>query len=159
MLQDEDFMKIALEEAQKAFQEGEVPVGAVLVHSGAVVARAHNQVEKFKDATAHAEILCLRAASYALQNWRLVEATLYTTLEPCCMCAGAIILSRIHRVVWGAPDIRQGADGSWVQVLNAKHPIHNVATTGGVLLSESAFLMKTFFQQRREGEWKKYLTN
>lgn len=143
-------MRAALEEASQAFAKDEVPIGAVLVYNGEIIARAHNQVESLQDATAHAEILCLRQASKKLNNWRLLESTLYTTLEPCSMCAGALILSRVKNLVWGAPDIRQGAGGSWVDLLNIPHPIHNLSIKQGVLADESARLMKEFFQNKRK---------
>ena len=150
MLLDEFFMRAALEEALLAFAKDEVPIGAVLVYNGEIIARAHNQVESLQDATAHAEILCLRQASKKLNNWRLLESTLYTTLEPCSMCAGALILSRVKNLVWGAPDIRQGAGGSWIDLLNIPHPIHNLLIKQGVLAGESARLMKEFFQNKRK---------
>lgn len=144
-------MREALEEAKIAFSKDEVPVGAILVSDGQIIARAHNLVESLQDATAHAEILCLQRASAHLLNWRLLKTTLYITLEPCCMCVGAILLSRVSRVVWGAPDLRQGADGSWVSVLSHRHPIHNVEVARGVLAQESAQLMKDFFKNKRKG--------
>lgn len=149
MICDEFFMREALKEAQKAFDMGEVPVGAVLVLHGEIIARACNKVEVDKDATSHAEALCIKMASAILQNWRLLNTTLYTTLEPCSMCAGALLLSRVSRVVWGAPDLRHGAAGSWVDILTKQHPIHNVDILGGVLAEESAFLLKKFFRERR----------
>lgn len=142
-------MREALEEAKIAFSKDEVPVGAVLVADGQIIARAHNLVESLQDATAHAEILCLQRGSAQLANWRLLNTTLYVTLEPCSMCAGAILLSRVGRVVWGAPDLRQGADGSWVSLLSQYHPIHNVEVERGILAQESAQLMKDFFKNKR----------
>ncbi len=150
-------MKEALKEALAAFERGEVPVGSVLVYQNQIIARSFNQVETLIDATAHAETLCIRQGSAILNNWRLTGCTLYTTLEPCPMCAGALISSRIDRVVWGAPDIRQGAGGSLISLLGQPHPIHTVQVTSGVLADESAALLKSFFQQRRE--CKKSLTN
>jgi len=111
------FMREALLEAQKAFDLGEVPIGAVLVRNGELIARAHNRVEMDRDATSHAEMLCIRQASASLQNWRLLDTTLYVTIEPCPMCAGAILQSRVKRVVWGAPNPLLGAAGSWVALL------------------------------------------
>jgi tRNA(adenine34) deaminase len=143
------FMQEALAEAKKAFAKGEVPVGAVLVVSNKVIARAHNLVESLSDATAHAELLCLKKGAEILGNWRLLEATLYCTLEPCPMCAGAMIHSRLHRLVWGAPDLRCGAHGSWVNLLEVEHPIHQLSTATGLLQEECAQLMKTFFKLRR----------
>jgi tRNA(adenine34) deaminase len=146
---DERFMLEALKEAWKAFNADEVPVGAVLVQKGQVIARGHNQVEMLKDATAHAEILCITAGSSALNNWRLADTTLYCTIEPCTMCAGAMLLSRVPRLVWGAPDIRHGAGGSWVDLFTKKHPTHEVAVENGVLADYAAGLLRDFFRKRR----------
>lgn len=147
---DRRFMLEALEEAKRAFDLREVPIGAVAVQEGKVIARAFNQVESLKDASAHAELLCLRKAAEVLGRWRLFDVTLYSTLEPCCMCAGALFSFRIQRLVWGALDIRQGADGSFVSLFAQKHPIHEFPVTRGVLSEDSSQLMKTFFQKRRE---------
>lgn len=147
---DEHFMCEALIEAQIAFEKGEVPVGAVLVHRNEIVARAHNLVETLSDATAHAEMLCLRKGATALGNWRLLETILYCTLEPCPMCAGAMIHSRVKRVVWGAPDLRCGAHGSWVNLLEVKHPIHQLNVTRDVMSLESSNLMREFFKIQRQ---------
>lgn len=146
---DERFMREALKEALKAFQEKEVPVGAVIVKDGQVIARAHNQVELLKDATAHAEILAITAAENALENWRLKGCTLYCTLEPCAMCAGAMLLSRLDAIVWGAPDIRLGANGSWTDLFAIKHPLHTLEIRKGVLEAWCQRPLKLFFQQRR----------
>lgn len=147
---DQRFMLAALKEAWKAFQAKEVPVGAVLVHKGSIIARGHNQVEMLKDATAHAEMLCLTAGSSAMSDWRLEETTLYCTVEPCSMCAGAMLLSRIKALVWGAPDIRHGANGSWVDLFAQKHPTHEIELRSGVYAEYSAALMRDFFQARRK---------
>lgn len=149
MNSDTYYMQEALKEAEKAFSLGEVPVGAVLVYREEIIARAHNQIETFQDASAHAELICLRKGSLYLKNWRLSETTLYCTLEPCCMCAGAMILSRIDRLVWGAKDLRHGAHGSWVNLLDTPHPIHRFETCPHVLEKEAAALMVSFFQKRR----------
>lgn len=143
-------MREALKEAQKAWEIGEVPVGAVLVSGNRIIARGHNQVEMLQDATAHAEMICLSAGAGALENWRLADTTLYCTLEPCCMCMGAVINSRVKRLVWGAPDLRVGANGSWVDLLKMNHPIHTVEVVSGVLEAESADLMRSFFQKQRK---------
>lgn len=143
-------MREALKEAKKAFASDEVPVGAVLVHKERVIARGHNQVELLQDATAHAEMLCLTAGSSKLENWRLLETTLYCTLEPCCMCAGAIFLARVSVVVWGAPDIRLGANGSFINLFERAHPFHQVSVRKHVLMEESADLMRQFFQKKRK---------
>ncbi|SRR3989339_917823 len=146
---DELFMLEALKEAERAFALDEVPVGAVAVYRGSIVSRAFNQVESLKDASAHAELLCLKKAAEVLGGWRLLGVTLYSTLEPCVMCAGALHAFRVERVVWGAPDIRQGADGSLLSLFDLKHPIHEVAVTRNVLAEMSSRLMKAFFQQKR----------
>ena len=140
----------ALKEAWKAFQKAEVPVGAVLVREGRVIARGHNQVEMLSDATAHAEMLCITAGEVALENWRLADTTLYTTVEPCAMCVGAMLLSRVSRLVWGAPDLRHGANGSWVDLLDRPHPTHTIDVRRRVLGEQCAALMRDFFQLRRE---------
>lgn len=149
-MNDEAFMREALKEAKKAFDKDEVPVGAVLVKDGRIIARGYNQVELLQDATAHAEMLCITAGASALCSWRLENTTLYCTLEPCCMCAGALIVSRVKRVVWGAPDLRVGANGSWIDLFKNSHPIHNLEITSRVLEAESAELMRAFFQKQRE---------
>jgi len=146
---DFEAMKLALDQARIAFEKDEVPIGAVLLLDGKVIASAHNEVEMLQDASAHAEILCLRRAAQNLGGWRLLEATLYCTLEPCAMCAGAMFLYRLKRVVWGAPDLRQGAHGSWIDLRTASHPIHALEIESGLLAEESAQLMKSFFQKRR----------
>lgn len=147
---DERFMLEALKEAWKAFQKEEVPVGAVLVQHGRVIARGYNQVEMLNDATAHAEMLCITAGEAACENWRLTETTLYCTIEPCSMCAGAMLLSRVPKLVWGAPDLRHGAHGSWVDLFSKTHPTHAIAVEKGVLGELCAALMRDFFQKRRE---------
>lgn len=136
-------MREALKQAQKAFELGEVPVGAVLVFQNEIIATSHNLIEFEQDATQHAEIICIKNASKYLKNWRLQKATLYCTLEPCAMCAGAMILARLDTLVWGAPDIRHGASHLF------DHPIHKVNVRSGVLQEESAELMRSFFQARR----------
>ncbi len=148
--EDEIFMREALLEAKKGFAIGEVPVGGVLVLDGKIIARAHNLVEKNKDASAHAELLCLKMGGEVLDNWRLINTTLYCTLEPCAMCAGALALFRVKRVVYGAMDLRHGADGSVFNVLSSPHPIHQVQTERGVLADESKELLQEFFRQRRK---------
>lgn len=147
---DERFMLEALKEAWKAFKAEEVPVGAVLVHQGRIIARGYNQVEMLRDATAHAEMLCITAGESALENWRLLDTTLYVTMEPCSMCAGAMLLSRVKTLVWGAPDIRHGANGSWVDLFEKQHPTHQLDIRKGVLQEYASSLLKTFFEKRRE---------
>lgn len=147
---DKRFMLEALKEAKKAKAREEVPVGAVLVSEGKVIARAHNQVEMLQDATAHAEMLCLTMGASALGNWRLLNATLYCTIEPCAMCAGAMFLSRVKRLVWGAKDLRHGANGSWINLFDKKHPTHHIESASGILEIECATILQEFFRMRRE---------
>ncbi len=147
-------MREALNEAQKAFERGEVPVGAVVVSQGQLIARAHNEVEHRQDPTAHAEMLALQQAARQRRNWRLVDTILYTTLEPCAMCAGAAFLARIERIVWGAADVRHGAGGSWVDLFSADHPIHSMGVDAGLFAEEAGALMTLFFRhQRKEKKW------
>ena len=152
-----EYMEEALEEAKKAFAMGEVPVGAVLVAGEKIIARGHNQVECLQDATAHAEILCLKEASRAKQDWRLTETILYVTLEPCSMCLGAAILSRVKKIIWGCSDPRHGALGGWINLAEKEHPIHKIESEGYVMEAESRLLLQTFFQEVRA--WKKSLKN
>jgi tRNA(adenine34) deaminase len=147
--EDAFFMREALLEAQRAADAGEVPVGAILVKDGKIIARACNAIEKMQDASMHAEMECMRHGAEHLGNWRLLGCTLYSTLEPCSMCAGAMFLFRLERLVWGARDVRHGAQGSWVDLFSKEHPTHAVKITSGVLAEECGTLMRTFFQQRR----------
>ncbi len=146
---DASYMQMALREAHKALAADEVPVGAVIVHEGRVVARAHNQREMLKDPTAHAEMIALTQASAAIENWRLTGATLYVTLEPCLMCAGALVNARISRVVFGARDEKAGACGSLYQVGRDARLNHKFAVVGGVLEAECAAVLVDFFTQKR----------
>ncbi|KAI3730543.1 hypothetical protein L1987_61714 [Smallanthus sonchifolius] len=165
--EDEMFMREALLEAKKAADAWEVPVGAVLVKDGKVIARGCNMVEELQDSTAHAEMICIRKASTNMSSWRLSDTTLYVTLEPCPMCAGAILQARIHTVVWGAPNKLLGADGSWIRLFcdgdgggsptptdmlpAPTHPFHpNLAVRRGVLAAECGEVMQHFFQLRRK---------
>ena len=150
----------ALKEAWKAFQAKEVPVGAVLVHKDRIIARGHNQVEMLRDATAHAEMLAITAGAGALEKWRLSDTILYCTIEPCAMCAGALLLSRVPFLVWGAKDLRHGANGSWVDLFEKAHPTHSVTIRKEVLAEECAYLLKEFFLKRREeNEQKKKISH
>ena len=146
---DEDGMRAALREARAAEAADEVPVGCVIVHDGAVIGRGHNQVERLQDATAHAEILAIGAASNALQSWRLGECTLYVTLEPCAMCAGAMVLARVGRLVYGAADPKAGACGSVLDVIHERRLNHRVEVTAGVLAEECAEALRAFFARKR----------
>jgi len=149
-MDDAFFMQEALKEAQAAFEAQEVPVGAVLVYQGRIIARAANCVESMGDATCHAEICCMKEGARLLGNWRLLDTTLYCTLEPCAMCAGAMALFRIKRLVWGAPDLRHGAHGSLVNLLDLSHPTHQIEVIKGVCADASAALMRNFFYKRRQ---------
>jgi tRNA(adenine34) deaminase len=146
---DERYMQTALREARRALEEDEVPVGAVIVHEGRVIGRAHNQRERLKDPTAHAEMVAITQAAAALENWRLENTTLYVTLEPCLMCAGAIVNARIPRVVFGAPDERFGACGSLYQVGRDTRLNHEFELVGGVLVGECAAILQEFFSGKR----------
>jgi len=147
---DHEAIEAALEEARKAAEAGEVPIGAVIVHDGAIIARAQNRVLRDNDPTAHAEIVALRAAAATLGNYRLLGCTLYTTLEPCAMCAGAMIHARIDRLVFAAPDPKAGAAGSVLEVLNHPKLNHRMQVEQGIAAEESAELLRTFFRDRRE---------
>jgi tRNA(adenine34) deaminase len=150
MNEHEIFMKMALREANKALELGEVPVGAVIVHNGAVVGRGHNQTEGLKDPTAHAEILAITAAANTLGSWRLEDCTLYVTLEPCTMCGGAIVLARIPHLVFAAFDPKAGACGSVHNVVQKEELNHRVEITAGILEPEGRVLLKDFFRDLRE---------
>jgi tRNA(adenine34) deaminase len=146
---DEGLMRIALGEARRAPEHGDVPVGCVVVRGAGVVAAARNERERRGDPTAHAEILALSEASRRLGDWRLEDTTLYVTLEPCAMCAGAIVLARVARVVFGAFDPKAGAAGSVLNVLAEPRLNHRPQLTGGVLADEAAALLQEFFAGRR----------
>ena len=146
---DARFMDIACEGARAAEAAGEVPVGAVVVRDGEIIGRGHNQPIAACDPSAHAEIVALRAAAAAAGNYRLPGATLYVTLEPCAMCAGAIVLARLDRVVFAASDPRAGAAGSVFNVLDDARLNHRVSVTGGVRAAECATLLQEFFRRRR----------
>ena len=143
-------MRRALREAQKADVEGEVPVGAVVVQDEKIIARAHNRPLALSDPSAHAEILALRRAAKKLENYRLKGCDLYVTIEPCAMCAGAIIHARLRRVVFGTPDPKAGACGSALTVLNHPKANHRVEVVSGVLAEECAGILKDFFRTRRK---------
>src|SRR5512147_2213822 len=149
--QDVAFMRIALEEAERATASAEVPIAALLVHDGAILTRSHNYREITQDPTAHAEMIVIREASKALCSWRLIDTTLYVTLEPCAMCLGAIILARIPRVVFGAYDPKAGACGSVLDFTNEPRLNHGVEVVGGLLEQESQTLLQDFFRQLRAG--------
>lgn len=147
---DSTYMQLALELAAEAAAAGEVPVGAVVVRDGEIIGRGWNRPISTCDATAHAEIVALREACRACANYRLPEATLYVTIEPCTMCVGAMIHARIGRVVFGAPEPKAGALVSQLQLAQASHWNHRLQVSGGVCADEAAQTMRRFFQQRRE---------
>lgn len=152
MLFSEDsyrYMYAALQEAQKAFDEDEVPVGAVVVHKNRIIGRGYNQVEKLKDATAHAEMIAITSASSNLQNWRLNECAIYVTLEPCIMCTGALLSSRISELFFAASDIKFGACGSIHNLAENSKTNHTIKVFSGVLAKESEELLKSFFNKKR----------
>ena len=146
---DEYFMRLALREAERALDHDDVPIGAVIVHEGEVIAAARNERELRGDPTAHAEILALREASAHLGSWRLLETALYVTLEPCAMCAGAIVLGRVPRVVFAADDPKAGAAGSVLDVLDEPRLNHRPVVARGLLADEAADLLRAFFASRR----------
>jgi len=150
MENDTTFMREALRFAEKAFKAEEVPVGAVVVRADKIIARAYNQVEMLKDATAHAEMLALTQAEAAVGDWRLVDCDLYVTKEPCPMCAGAIVHTRIRRVIFGCADVRAGAAGAVMNLLQNPALNHTCEITSGVLESECAQLLQTFFKTKRK---------
>jgi tRNA(adenine34) deaminase len=143
------FMRLALEEAKVAFQEGEVPVGAVIVKNSKVIARAHNSRETSKDPTGHAEILVLRSGTHENASWRLADATLYVTKEPCIMCAGAMLNARLGTLVYGCRDNKGGAVNSLYNLLSDKRLNHQVEVISGVLEDECAEILQRFFKSRR----------
>lgn len=147
--EDIRWMEAALREAERAYDLGDVPIGCVIVKDGRCIARGYNQVETLKDATAHAEVLAIGAASSALENWRLSGATLYVTLEPCPMCAGAILNSRISRIVYGSPDTRFGGCGTTIDVITNNALGQKVQVTGGVKAEECLGILKAFFMEMR----------
>jgi tRNA(adenine34) deaminase len=146
---DEYFMRLALREAERALEHDDVPIGAVIVRAGEVIAAAHNERELRQDPTAHAEVLALREAASALGSWRLLDTVMYVTLEPCAMCAGAIVLARLPRLAYGAPDPKAGAAGSVFAVLNEPRLNHRPEVAGGLLKADCGALLSAFFASRR----------
>ena len=149
---DEKWMQVALREARIALKKKEVPVGAVVVYQGKIIGRGHNQTESLNDPTAHAEILAIGAAANYLNSWRLPEADLYVTLEPCSMCAGAIVLSRIKKLIFGAYDPKNGACGSLYNLVQDKRFNHQVELVSEILKDECTELLQAFFKELREGK-------
>jgi tRNA(adenine34) deaminase len=146
---DEYFMRLALREAERALEHDDVPIGAVVVRDGEVIGSACNERELRNDPTAHAEVIALREAARALGSWRVVDAVMYVTLEPCAMCAGALVLARVPRVIYGAADPKAGAAGSVLDVLGEPRLNHRPQAEGGLLAVESAALLQAFFAGRR----------
>jgi tRNA(adenine34) deaminase len=149
-MDDHDYMGLALTEAQKAYEIGEVPIGAVLVMDGELIASAHNMRETWQDATAHAEIIVIRDACSILKRWRLTGATLYVTIEPCPMCAGALVMSRIDRLVYGSNDYKAGGIESIFNIVQNEALNHRLKVTAGVRADECSAIMKRFFKERRQ---------
>ena len=147
---DEKFMRVAIEAAKIAEENGDVPIGAVIVHKGQIIAKAYNQREQLQDPTAHAEIIALTQAAAALGNWHLHDCTMYVTLEPCCMCAGALVLSRIERLVYSCDDPKAGACGSLYNIVQDQRLNHRLEITPGVLSNETSRLLQGFFQNKRK---------
>jgi len=143
------YMREAMKEARKAFERDEVPVGAVIAHKDTIIARAHNQVLTLNDPTAHAEMIAITQAADYLGNERLINCTLYVTIEPCPMCAGAAVLARIDRIVYGADDPKSGACGSVLDVADNKKLNHKIEVVSGILREESALFLKEFFKRKR----------
>lgn len=151
-MNDTEYMGLALDEAKKAYAIGEVPIGAVIVKDGEIIAAAHNLRETGHDATAHAEVMAIRQACEKIGHWRLTGATLYVTIEPCPMCAGALVMSRIARLVYGAADYKAGAVESLFNITNHSGLNHQMEVTAGVREEECRTLMKEFFRERRKNK-------
>jgi len=149
---DEMYMREAIRQAQVAAAEDEVPVGAVIVHERKIIAKAHNQIETLKDPTAHAEMIAITGATNYLSSKWLQECTLYVTIEPCSMCAGALVLARITRLVFGAQDPKTGACGSVINIVNHKTLNHRLQVEGGILAEECSGLVSEFFQKKRQAK-------
>jgi tRNA(adenine34) deaminase len=146
---DEYFMRLALREADRALAHEDIPVGAIVVKDGEVIGSGHNERELREDPTAHAEMIALREAARAVNSWRILDSVLYITLEPCAMCAGAIVLARVPRVVYGASDPKAGAAGSVLNILDERRFNHRPQVETGLLAEESADLLRSFFASRR----------
>lgn len=146
---DKQYMKLAIEQAGIAGENGDVPIGAVIVHNDTIIAKAYNQREQLQDPTAHAEIIALTQAAAARQSWRLEGCTMYVTLEPCPMCAGALVLARIDRLVYGCDDAKTGAAKSLYNIVQDDRLNHKIEVTSGVLANDCSKLLQRFFQKRR----------
>jgi tRNA(adenine34) deaminase len=147
--EDEKYMKLAIEQAQIAEENGDVPIGAVIVYKNQIIGKAYNQREQLQDPTAHAEIIALTQAAAFLESWRLHGCTMYVTLEPCPMCAGALVLARIDRLVYGCDDPKTGAVKSLYNIVNDERLNHTINVTSGILAEECSDLLQQFFQRRR----------
>ena len=147
---DENFMKLAIDQAKIAQDNGDVPIGAVIVHKDQIIAKAYNQREQLQDPTAHAEIIALTQAAAALENWHLNGCTMYVTLEPCPMCAGALVLSRMDRLVYGCDDPKTGACKSLYNIVQDDRLNHRLEVTSGVLQEQCRHLLQQFFTRRRQ---------
>ncbi len=147
---DQRFMNEALKEAEKAFAADEVPIGCVIVHESVIIGRGYNRTESLQDPTAHAEILAITSASENLGSWRLSDCTVYCTIEPCAMCAGALMLARVERLVFGAPDPKFGACGSIFNIVQSKKLNHRIALATGILKNDCSSLMQEFFKKKRK---------
>jgi len=148
--EDEQYMRIAIDQAKIAEENDDVPIGAVIVYKDQIIGKAYNQKEQLKDPTAHAEIIALTQAAAYMQTWRLNDCTMYVTLEPCPMCAGALVLARIDRLVYGCDDPKTGAVKSLYNIVQDERLNHRLDVNGGVLADECAELLQRFFQKRRE---------
>jgi len=148
-VEDEIYMREALTEAERAYCKGEIPVGAVAVKDGVIIGRGHNQKEELRDPTAHAEMTALRQAAQTLGGWRLAEVTVYSTLEPCPMCAGALVMARVERLVYAVADPKSGACGSVFDLVRSPHLNHRLKVSKGVLAEETQELLDRFFQELR----------
>jgi len=146
---DEYFMRLALREASRALEHDDIPVGAIVVHDGEVIGAGHNERELREDPTAHAEMIALRAAAQALGSWRVLDSVLYVTLEPCAMCAGAIVLARVPRVIFGTTDPKAGASGSVLDILAEPRLNHRPQVQSGLLAEECGDMLRAFFASRR----------
>ncbi|MFA5316376.1 MAG: tRNA adenosine(34) deaminase TadA [Dehalococcoidales bacterium] len=147
---DEVYMSEALKQACEAFEADEVPVGAVIVHDGRIIARAHNQIEMLKDPTAHAEMIAITQAAAHLGSERLLDCSIYATIEPCSMCAGALVLARVKHIYYGAEDPKTGACGSVFNIADSKKLNHRIRVTGGILAEECGSLLTEFFKKKRK---------
>ena len=148
-VQDEQFMKLAIQQAQIAEENGDVPIGAVIVYQNQIIGKAYNQREQLNDPTAHAEIIALTQAAAYIESWRLHGCTIYVTLEPCPMCAGALVLARMDRLVYGCDDPKTGACKSLYNIVQDERLNHRLEVTSGVLAADCGILLKDFFQRRR----------